>query len=75
MLEVLDAGVGGLEADVDSEMVDSGSPLVCSTVVAMPRRRTWGASAKRLVARRRAAMVLEWRAVAEVRLLAGSEEC
>lgn len=58
MLDVFDAGIGGLEADVDSEMVERGSPLVCSTVVAMPRRKAWGASAKRLLAIRSADIVM-----------------
>jgi hypothetical protein len=52
MLLVFDGGSGGREAEVISETVLRGSPLVCSMVVAMPRRSVRGA--RRRVARRSA---------------------
>lgn len=56
---VLLGGVGGLEAEVASLTVDSGSPLVCSMVVAMERvnMREAGASARRRDASRSAIVV------------------
>jgi len=53
------SGMGGREADMASAVVETGSPLVCSMVVAMLRRNSWGAKlgAKRLDARRRAMLL------------------
>ena len=63
-----DAGSGGREAEVSSLTVLRGSPLVCSIVVAIPRRKARGA--RRRVARRRAMMLcgllLQWRNEVEI---------
>ena len=55
-MEVLEGGTGGRDAEVASATVEMGSPLLCSMVVAMPRRINWGA--KRRVARRSAIVMV-----------------
>ena len=48
------AGSGAVEAVMASAVVEMGSPLLCSIVVAMLRWKVRGASARRRDARRRA---------------------
>ena len=58
MLLVLLAGSGARDAEATSAAVLMGSPLVCSIVVAIPRRKAMGA--RRRVARRRAMVGVLW---------------